>query len=79
MDFEHFEAAKRRLLPTLVTWLRELRTSGGGADPRVALKALYDSEGITGRDARLRLGIESLSAVTPGEFNSMVDVAGTQL
>ena len=43
-------------------------------DPRAHLKALYDTDGPDGVRARIRLGgIESRTALTPGDFNQLVD------
>ena len=76
LDAEHLAATSARLLPDVVSWLRELRCTDGGADPVALLKSLYDGSGPDGVRARVRLGgIESLTALGPGEFNTIVDQA----
>jgi hypothetical protein len=78
MDFDDFEREKNRLVPALQSWLIELRAMAT-PDPRAYLNSVFDGSGPPSIACRVRLGNIDAGAISPAEFNAMVDSAASRL
>ena len=72
MSPEDFARFRVWATPAVRQLLVETRAATA-SDPRPILKARYDGRGIESEQLRTRLGIASLTAVEPGDFNALVD------